>query len=51
MTREELLKHLEETLRLLSEVVETDELTDFAREQAYICVMGALQYVRENFEG
>ena len=50
MTREEILKYLEEAYRLLQEEVETEELTDNAREQACYCIDGAMQYIRENEE-
>ena len=50
MTRNELIKHLEEVKRLLVEEIELEELTDFAREKAYYCVDSALQIVKENEE-
>lgn len=51
MTRQEAIKKIEEIQRLLQEEVETDELTDYAREQAYFCLVGAVQYLEENEEG
>lgn len=50
MTREEILKYLEEAKRLVAEEVDTDELTDYAREKAYYCIDGAIDYIKENEE-
>ena len=50
MTREEIIKELERVARLLQEEVKTNELTDYAREQAYFCIMGAIQHMEENEE-
>ena len=50
MTRDELLKRLEEAKRLLAEEVDADELTDYAREQSYICLEAAIDHIRENEE-
>lgn len=49
MTRHEAIKKIEEIQRLLQEEVDL-ELTDYAREQAYFCLVGAVQYLEENEE-
>ena len=49
MTRYEMLKTLEE----IKEEVARDsdgELTDHAREKAYICIAQAIEYINENEE-
>ena len=46
MTRQELLKHLEETTEIIAEVDET--VTDYAREQSYYCIYQAIEYIKEN---
>ncbi len=50
MTREEIIKACEEIKRLLLEEVETDELTDNAREHACIYVETAIDFLKENEE-
>ena len=47
MTRNEFIKHLEETYRLLQEEVEID-VTDYARFEACCCIDGAIQHIKEN---
>ena len=47
MTRREMIKKLEE----IKEEVDWDndsELTDYAREKAYICIDQAIEYISEN---
>ena len=48
MTRNEFLKHLEETKRILME--EADELTDYAKYKAVVCIESAMDYIQENEE-
>lgn len=48
MTRNEILKYLEEGCRLLQEELSNEELTDYAREQSYYCVCQAIEYIKEN---
>ena len=50
MTRKELIERIEECKRLLAEEVETDELTDYAREHAYIALCDAVDHLEENAE-
>ena len=49
MTRQEMIKKLEE----IKEEVAWDsdgELTDYAREKAYVAINGAIEYLQENEE-
>lgn len=49
MNKQEMIKKLEE----IKEEVEWDndgELTDYARERAYICIAQAIEYLQENCE-
>lgn len=48
MKREEILTYFAEGYRLLQEDVKTEELTDYAREQACFFVGRAMEYIREN---
>ena len=48
MRAKEVIEHLEEVFKCLQEEVDTEELTDFAREQACLCIESALQYIKEN---
>jgi len=48
MKRNELIKRLEETRRLLIE--ETEGLTDYAREKACIDIEDAIEHIKENEE-
>jgi hypothetical protein len=50
MTRKEIIKKVEEIKELLLTEVETDELTDYAREHAYYSLCGAVDYLKENEE-
>ena len=48
MTRQEMIKKLEE----IKEEVAWDndgELTDYAREKAYIAIVGAIDFLQENY--
>ncbi len=48
MTRQEMIKKLEE----IKEEVDWDndgELTDYARERAYVCVQQAIEFLQENY--
>lgn len=48
MTRQEMIEKLEE----IKEEVDwdsDDELTDYARERAYIAISGAIEYLQENY--
>ena len=48
MTRQEMIKKLEE----IKEEVDWDndgELTDYAREKAYICIDQAIEHLQENY--
>ena len=49
MTRNEILKHLEETYRLLQEEVNL-EVTDYARFEACCSIESAIEYIKENEE-
>lgn len=49
MTRQEMIKKLEE----IKEEVAWDsggEVTDYARENAYICIAQAIEHLQENYE-
>lgn len=50
MTRNDFIKHLEETYRLLQEEVDL-ELTDYARFEACCSIDSAIQFVKENEDG
>jgi len=49
MTRNEFLKHLEETYRLLQEEVDLS-VTDYARFEACCSIDSAIQHIKENEE-
>jgi hypothetical protein len=49
MTRRELLNQLEEIREKIAENT-TEELTDYSRERAYMCIVSAIDYVAENDE-
>ena len=49
MTRQEIIKELERVKDLLVEEVETDELTDYARDKAYIHLASAIMFIEENY--
>jgi hypothetical protein len=51
MTRKNMIERLEEMARLIAEELETDEVTDYARERAYISVQDAIDCLVENYEG
>ena len=49
MTRQEIIKKLED----IKEEVASDsdgELTDYARERAYVCIQQAIEFLSENEE-
>lgn len=49
MTRREMIKKLE----AIAEEVAWDsdgELTDYAREMAYVCIQQAIEHLQENYE-
>lgn len=49
MTRQEMIKKLEE----IKEKIDwdsDDELTDYARERAYVCIQQAIEFLSENEE-
>ena len=48
MTRKELIEMLEQAK---DEIVQNNELTDYARYKAYIGVEDAIQQVVENYDG
>ena len=50
MTRQELIKRIEECKDLLLSDVDADEVTDYAREKAYISLDDAIELLRENYE-
>ncbi|MCI7464986.1 MAG: hypothetical protein MSB01_01665 [Bacteroidales bacterium] len=48
MTRQEMIKNLE----AIAEEVAWDsngELTDYARERAYVCIQQAIEHLQENY--
>ena len=50
ITRDDIVRKLEEIARLITEEVDTDELTDYAREKAYIDICDAVAILNENAE-
>lgn len=50
MTRNELIKMLEEAKMLLVEEVGKEELTDYTREKAYLDIEDAIELIKENWE-
>jgi hypothetical protein len=50
MTIKQFIKKLEESAETLLTEVGT-ELTDYAREKSYYCILGAIDYLKENEEG
>jgi hypothetical protein len=50
MTRRELINRLKEIDRLILEEIDSDEITDFAREQAYINIIDTIEKLTENEE-
>ena len=49
MTRQEMIKKLEE----IKEAIAWDsdgELTDYARDKAYVAISGAIEHLQENYE-
>lgn len=50
MTRQELIKKLEELDRILLEEIETEELTDYTREQAHYNIENLIDVLEENKE-
>lgn len=48
MTRNEIIKALKD---IREEIIESFDLTDFAREQAVYCMDDVIAYVYENEEG
>ncbi len=50
MTRKEFIKKVEELDALLLEEVETEELTDYAREQAHLRLESVIDIIEENEE-
>jgi hypothetical protein len=49
MTRCELLNRLDEIREAIADN-STEELTDYAREKAYMCIVAAIDYITENDE-
>ena len=50
MTRKQMIKELEELARILVEEMDTDEVSDYAREHAYISITSAMELLAENAE-
>ena len=48
-TRADIIRNLEEIKELIAET-DADELTDYARENAFMSVVSAIDYIEENFE-
>jgi hypothetical protein len=49
MTRREILNRLDEIREAIAENL-AEELTDYAREKAYMCIVSAIDYITENEE-
>lgn len=47
MTRQELIKKIEEVKEMLA-WENIDDLTEYAREEAYICLVSAIDFIKEN---
>ena len=50
MTRRDLINRLEEIDRLIIEEVESDEITDYTREEAHINIIDTIEKLTENEE-
>ena len=50
MTRREIIEKLIEVKELLVTEVGAEDITDYAREKAYMCIVGAIDYIEENYE-
>lgn len=48
MKKNQLVKKLDELARVIIEDINEDELTDYAREQACWCIVGAIQHIKDN---
>lgn len=49
MTRREMIKKLEEIKEAIARDINC-ELTDYARDEAYIAIDGAIEVLQENYE-
>jgi hypothetical protein len=49
MTRREILNRLDEIREEIA-WTSSEELTDYAREKAYMCIVSAIDYITENDE-
>lgn len=49
MTRREIINRLDEIREKIAENT-SEELTDYAREKAYMCIAAAIDYITENDE-
>lgn len=49
MNRRELINRLDEMREEIA-LASSEELTDYAREKAYICIVSAIDYITENYE-
>lgn len=47
MTRQELIKKIEKVKEVLA-WENIDDLTEYAREEAYICLDSAIEFIKEN---
>lgn len=50
MTRRDFIKKLEELKEEFLTELSPDEITDHAREEAYMCICAAIEYIAENNE-
>ena len=50
MTRTEVIERLEEIKEMIAAELDTDEVTDYAREHAYIAIHSAIDHLKENWE-
>jgi hypothetical protein len=49
MTRRELINRLDEIREEIA-LASSEDLTDYAREKAYMCIAAAIDYITENDE-
>lgn len=50
MTRKDFIKKLEELKEELAWDFDSNDMTDKAREEAYMCIVAAIDYISENEE-
>lgn len=49
MTRREIINRLDDMREEIA-LASREDLTDYAREKAYMCIVAAIDYIEENYE-